>query len=92
MSCLMPHYAEGLKLLPNDRTMRMCICVGMCVCVCMCNCDNGFLCRNFQLPLLHFMGSLVFYNTRGEQHIRQHMGGGSGTRHVLDYDYDIVQR
>lgn len=32
------------------------------VCVHVCNCDNGFLCRNFQLPLLHFMGSLGFYS------------------------------
>lgn len=44
--------------------MRMCIhmymCMRMFVCVYVCNCDNGFLCRNFQLPLLHFMGSLGF--------------------------------
>lgn len=74
------HYAEGLKLLPNDRTMRM----HTYVCAYVCNCDNGFLCRNFQLPLLHFMGSLGFYSLGelqllplGSRHIRHVCAGTS---------------
>lgn len=58
----------------------------MCVCVrtYVCNCDNGFLCRNFQLPLLHFMGSLGFYSLGelqllplGSRHIRHVCAGMS---------------
>lgn len=42
------HYTEGLKLLPNDRTMRMhtyicvCVCVRMCVTVIMGFCVGTF--------------------------------------------------